>query len=165
MNTVQLELEDGIAWVAMNRPDKKNAISVEMAREMVEVFDGLETDERCKVVVLTGRGALHQELMSKLPFAQACIALTIDGVLPTFDTIADGRYAISRPLYVYVKKAHVGVIPGIEGYLREFTSESAAGEFGYLSDLGLVPLRDDERSDMVDRIESLEPLTLADLGL
>jgi trans-feruloyl-CoA hydratase/vanillin synthase len=56
MNTVALELEDGIAWVAMNRPQKKNAISVEMAREMVEVMERLETDERCQVLVLTGAG-------------------------------------------------------------------------------------------------------------
>src|SRR5688572_1706931 len=56
MNTVALEFEDGIAFVAMNRPDKKNAISVEMAREMVEVLDALETDERAQVVVLTGEG-------------------------------------------------------------------------------------------------------------
>ncbi len=56
MKTVQLDFEDGIAWVAMNRPDKKNAISVEMAQEMVDVFDSLEVDERCAVVVLTGAG-------------------------------------------------------------------------------------------------------------
>ena len=56
MKTVKLQFEDGVAWVTMNRPDKKNAISVEMAREMVEAFDALETDERCKVVVLTGAG-------------------------------------------------------------------------------------------------------------
>ena len=56
MNTVALEFEDGIAWVAMNRPDKKNAISVEMAREMAELMDRLETDERCDVLVLTGAG-------------------------------------------------------------------------------------------------------------
>jgi len=56
MKTVALELEDGIAWVAMSRPDKKNAISVEMAREMAELMDRLETDERCQVLVLTGAG-------------------------------------------------------------------------------------------------------------
>jgi trans-feruloyl-CoA hydratase/vanillin synthase len=56
MKTVSLDFEDGIAWVAMNRPEKKNAISVEMAREMVEVMDRLETDERCEVLVLTGAG-------------------------------------------------------------------------------------------------------------
>jgi trans-feruloyl-CoA hydratase/vanillin synthase len=55
-NTVSVELEDAIAWVAMNRPEKKNAISVEMAREMGEVLDALETDERAEVVVLTGTG-------------------------------------------------------------------------------------------------------------
>lgn len=87
--------------------------------------------------------------------------IAIDGVEPTFDSIADGRYPISRPLYFYVKKAHVGVIPGIEGYLREFIGESAAGDFGYLSDLGLVPLRGEERRRMAERVESLEPLTLS----
>jgi phosphate transport system substrate-binding protein len=49
----------------------------------------------------------------------------IDGQSPDFDAIADGSYPISRPLYFYVKKAHIGVIPGIEEFLREFTSEAA----------------------------------------
>jgi trans-feruloyl-CoA hydratase/vanillin synthase len=56
VKTVKLDFDDGIAWLAMNRPEKKNAISVEMAREMVEVLDALETDERAQVVVLTGEG-------------------------------------------------------------------------------------------------------------
>ena len=56
MKTVKLDFDAGVAWVAMNRPEKKNAISVEMAREMVEVFDAIETDERAQVVVLTGKG-------------------------------------------------------------------------------------------------------------
>ena len=89
-------------------------------------------------------------------------ALPIDGVRPQFETISNGTYPIARPLYFYVKKAHVGVIPGIDGYLREFTGETAAGDFGYLSDLGLVPLPDDERRRMASRVESLEPLALAD---
>jgi feruloyl-CoA hydratase/lyase len=54
--SVRVSFEDGIAWVAMNRPEKKNAISVEMAREMAEVMDALETDRRCEVLVLTGAG-------------------------------------------------------------------------------------------------------------
>lgn len=88
-------------------------------------------------------------------------AVAIDGVEPSFETIADSTYAIARPLYFYVKKAHVGVIPGIDGYLREFMSEAAAGDYGYLSDLGLVPLRESQRREMVERIESLESLQLA----
>ena len=54
--TVSVEFEDAIAWVAMNRPEKKNAISIQMAREMAEVLDQLETDRRCEVLVLTGAG-------------------------------------------------------------------------------------------------------------
>ena len=69
----------------------------------------------------------------------------IEGKAPEFETIADGSYPISRPLYFYVKKAHIGSIPGIAEYLSEFTSENAMGEDGYLLDKGLIPLSDDER--------------------
>ncbi|HUM92836.1 MAG TPA: PstS family phosphate ABC transporter substrate-binding protein, partial [Candidatus Competibacter sp.] len=65
---------------------------------------------------------------------------TINGVAPTFETIADGKYPVSRPLFIYVKKAHVGVIPGIKEYIAEFTSEKAMGDEGYLSTKGLIPL-------------------------
>ena len=53
---VLVELEDGIAWVSINRPQKKNAMSVSLAEEMVQVIDVLEVDDRCGVVVLTGVG-------------------------------------------------------------------------------------------------------------
>ena len=55
-NTVLVELEDGIAWVTMNRPDKRNAMNPAMNREMNEVLDALEIDDRCGVLVLTGSG-------------------------------------------------------------------------------------------------------------
>ena len=54
--TVLVELEDGIAWVAMNRPDKRNCISPTLASEMLAVLNALEADRRCQVVVLTGTG-------------------------------------------------------------------------------------------------------------
>ena len=72
----------------------------------------------------------------------------IDGTEPTFEAIADGSYPVSRPLYFYAKKAHVDVIPGLRGFLREFTSERAWGEEGYLSDRGLIPMPDAERSEI-----------------
>jgi len=56
-------------------------------------------------------------------------------------SIQDGSYPISRPLYFYVKDQHIGVIPGVEEYVKEFTSKRAAGPRGYLLDLGLVPLK------------------------
>jgi phosphate transport system substrate-binding protein len=85
----------------------------------------------------------------------------IDGVAPTFDAIAEGDYPVSRPLYFYVKKAHVEVIPGLRGYLREFTSERAWGEEGYLSDRGLIPMPDEERREVAAAVRDLTPLSLA----
>lgn len=64
----------------------------------------------------------------------------VAGVEPTFEDIAAGNYGISRSLFFYVKKAHVGVVPGIQEYVAEFTSEKAAGDEGYLTDKGLIPL-------------------------
>lgn len=55
-NTVEVEFEDGIAFVFFNRPDKKNCISPTLNREMYATLHELELDERCKVVVLSGRG-------------------------------------------------------------------------------------------------------------
>ena len=64
----------------------------------------------------------------------------IDGVEPTFDAIASGDYKVSRSLYFYVKKDHVGVIPGVQEYMEFFMSDDAVGEDGYLLDKGLIPL-------------------------
>ncbi len=55
-NNVKVEFEDGIAWVILNRPEKRNAMSPSLNREMIRVLDALEVDERCKVLVLTGAG-------------------------------------------------------------------------------------------------------------
>jgi phosphate transport system substrate-binding protein len=72
----------------------------------------------------------------------------IDGEVPTFEAIAKGSYPVSRPLFFYVKDAHVGVIPGISEYVKEFTSERAWGDGGYLSDAGLIPMPDGERVEL-----------------
>jgi len=82
----------------------------------------------------------------------------IDGVDPTFESIADGSYPISRPLFFYVKKAHVGTIPGVPEYLAEFTSEKAWGEFGYLSDRGLIPMPAAERRKYVQSTKNLQAM-------
>ena len=69
----------------------------------------------------------------------------IAGIAPTFDTIADGSYPVSRPLYFYVKGAHVGKVPGIKEYVAAFTAEKTFGPGGTLSDKGLIPMPDAER--------------------
>ena len=82
----------------------------------------------------------------------------VDGVQPTFDAIADGKYPVSRPLFFYVKKAHIGVIPGIQEYLNEFTSDKAWGEDGYLAEKGMIPMPDAERTKFRSDIENLQIL-------
>jgi len=69
----------------------------------------------------------------------------VEGIEPSFDNIAEGKYGISRSLYFYIKHAHVGTVPGILEYVAEFTSEKAFGEDGYLVDKGLIPLPASER--------------------
>jgi phosphate transport system substrate-binding protein len=83
----------------------------------------------------------------------------VDGVKPTFDAIADGSYPVSRPLFFYVKKAHVGVIPGMEAYLNEFTSEKAWGPDGYLAEKGMIPMPDKERKEFRTNATKLRTLT------
>ncbi len=83
----------------------------------------------------------------------------VDGNPPTFENIANGKYPLSRPLFFYVKKAHVGVIPGIKEYLAEFTGEKAWGKDGYLSEKGLIPLPDAERKQVGENVKALKMLT------
>ena len=67
-------------------------------------------------------------------------AAKIEGKLPSLASIQDYSYPIARPLFFYVKKAHVGTVPGIKEYLKEFTAKGTMGPKGYLTDIGLVPL-------------------------
>jgi len=80
----------------------------------------------------------------------------IEGKVPTYEAIADGSYPVSRPLFFYVKKAHVEVIPGIKGYLAEFTNEKAWGKDGYLADKGLIAMPDAERKTMAANVAALK---------
>lgn len=64
---------------------------------------------------------------------------TVDGVTPTVDAIATGEYPISRPLQFYVKREHIGIVPGLQEYVEFFISDEIAGPGGPLSEYGLVP--------------------------
>jgi phosphate transport system substrate-binding protein len=88
----------------------------------------------------------------------------VDGVEPTFEAIAEGKYSVSRSLFFYVKKQHVGTIPGIAEFLTEFTSERAAGEEGYLADKGLIPLTNEERAKVAQDAKSLKVLRAIDVA-
>ncbi len=69
----------------------------------------------------------------------------IGGVVPEIETIADGSYPVSRPLFFYIKNAHRGVIAGLEEFVMEYVSEASMGDDGYLSERGLIPLSPEKR--------------------
>lgn len=84
----------------------------------------------------------------------------VDTVEPTFENIASGKYPVSRPLYFYVKNAHAGMIPGMKEYIREFTSEKAWGDEGYLVDRGLIPMSGEEKEQFRKDGKDLKNLSL-----
>ncbi len=79
----------------------------------------------------------------------------VDGKLPEFELIADGSYPVSRPLFFYVKNAHIGQVPGILEYVSEFTNDKAWGDEGYLTDKGLIPMPAEERAKYKAAVKAL----------
>ena len=71
---------------------------------------------------------------------------TVNGAAPTMAAIADKSYGISRPLYFYVKSAHLDVIPGMREYVAEFVAGDTWGPDGYLEERGMIPMPDEERA-------------------
>jgi phosphate transport system substrate-binding protein len=82
----------------------------------------------------------------------------IEGVSPTFEAVADKTYPIGRELYIYVKNAHVGVIPGVREFIAEYVSERAMGEEGYLADKGLITLTPENQQAVASKAMSLSPM-------
>ena len=68
----------------------------------------------------------------------------IEGKVPSYETISSGDYKLSRPLYIYAKKQHVGQVPGMAEFVAEYVSPKALGSDGYLADKGLITLPDDQ---------------------
>jgi phosphate transport system substrate-binding protein len=89
--------------------------------------------------------------------------LGINGVVPTYQSISSFKYPGARPLYVYVKNAHVGAIPAVRAFIAEFTKESAFGPNGYLLRAGMVAAPNAVRARSQAAARSLSPLNLASL--
>jgi len=84
----------------------------------------------------------------------------VEGNMPSFERIANGDYPISRSLFFYVKKEHVGKVPGIAEFVAAFTSEDAWGPDGYLVDKGLIPLPEADRASMAKQAKALATLAM-----
>lgn len=166
---VELAMEGGakkFAWIkAMKKKDKKKYKSIcHTIREDGAYIEAGENDNLIvqkleanpDAVGIFGFSFLDQN-MDKIQGS------VVDGVAPTFDAIASGDYPVSRPLFFYVKKAHVDKIPGIRQYLREFASEKAWGPDGYLSEKGMIPMPDNEREKFSSDGKNLKTFSCGDL--
>ncbi len=87
----------------------------------------------------------------------------INGVAPSFEAIASKTYPVSRPLFMYAKKAHIGVVPNMQGFLAEFTSEKAWGEDGYLADKGMIPMPEPMRKQVAASVAAQAAMSGAGL--
>ncbi|HUU25397.1 MAG TPA: PstS family phosphate ABC transporter substrate-binding protein [Methyloceanibacter sp.] len=83
----------------------------------------------------------------------------VGGAAPSFDTIADGSYGLSRPLFIYIKNPHRKVIPGMDDFIAEYVSDEAMGEDGYLHERGLVVLSGDRLKEMQDRANNSQKMS------
>ncbi|MBC7283818.1 substrate-binding domain-containing protein [Hoeflea sp.] len=81
---------------------------------------------------------------------------TMSGISPSTETIASGEYPVSRPLYFYVKNAHLDVIPGLQEYVEFFVSDEIAGPDGPLSAYGLVS--DPELAKTQEMVKNRTPM-------
>ncbi|MES9893557.1 MAG: PstS family phosphate ABC transporter substrate-binding protein [Candidatus Thiodiazotropha endolucinida] len=162
----ELAMEGGckkIDWIkAMKKKDKKMYKSIcHTVREDGKYIEAGENDNLIVQKLEANKNALgvfgYSFLDQNSDKVQGSL---IDGVKPTFELIADGSYPVSRPLYFYVKKAHMGKIPGIENYLAEFTSDKAWGDEGYLADKGLIPMPTEERKAFKSDVETKTTLKL-----
>ena len=84
---------------------------------------------------------------------------TVDGTEPTYENISNGKYAVARPMYVYFKKQHVGVIPGLKEFIADYASDKAMGDEGFLTEKGLVALPEAEAKKAEDAAKRLVTIT------
>jgi phosphate transport system substrate-binding protein len=85
-------------------------------------------------------------------------AASLDGKLPSYQAIYDGSYPLSRPLYIYIKKAHLQTTRGIREFVAELTSDKASGKDGYLSGIGLVALPEAQRKAEAEKARTFPGL-------
>lgn len=158
---VELGMEGGckkIAWIAALKKTDKNTYKqvCHTVREDGRYIEAGENDNLIVQKLEANPAALGIFGFSFLDQnADKVQGARIESIEPTFESIADKSYPISRPLFFYVKKAHVGVVPGMMGYLKEFTSERAWGVEGYLAEKGMIPLPIKERNLMGQNTRNL----------
>lgn len=158
---VEVAMEGGakqVACLAALRKEDKKAFQVvaHTIREDGKWIDSGENDNAIVQTLVntpTAMGIFGFSFLDQN--ADKIKGMTVDGAEPSFENIAAGAYPISRSLFFYLKKAHVGSVNGLQEFALEFTSEEASGPGGYLEEIGLVPLPDAERAKYRSDVETL----------
>lgn len=150
---VELVMESGCWYLNAfkvaypNIEDRKKACH--LIREDGGFIESGENDNLIVQKLNTNKGALGIFGFSFLEEnANIVQASQISSIAPTHDSIADGSYIISRPLFVYVKGDNVPEIPGIQEFVNELVSDDAVAPFGYLEERGLIPLPEGQLKEM-----------------
>jgi phosphate transport system substrate-binding protein len=118
---------------------RKDAKAVDIDGDYSETLARIAADK--KAVGVFGL-SFYENNADKLKVA------TVGGVTPTVETVAKGEYPVSRPLFFYVKKAHLDSVPGLKEYVEFFTSEQMIGPDSPLAEYGLIPAPDAEREEI-----------------
>lgn len=146
-----LKREDGLRYKQVCRTLREDGAYIEASEKDSATLRQLASDTSSSAILSFGVVEQNRETVR---------GNAIDDINPGFGSIADEHYPLSRPLYLYVKKAHVDRYPGIREFLREFTSDKAWGDSGYLLDAGLVPMPAKIRSKYAEDAERLTPLSM-----
>lgn len=157
---VEMVMEKGCAafpeFVSQYPDEKERKKACGLLREDGKYVDSGEDDNIIVQKLVSDDKAIgvfgysyYAENMSKIEVH------TIEGVAPNADTIQSGKYGIARKLYVYLKKQHVGQVPGLLEFINELTSDNAIGKDGYLVAKGLLPLHDTDRKAMQASVKAL----------
>lgn len=117
---------------------RKDGLSVDIAGDYTETLARIQSTKNA--VGVFGL-SFYEENKDKVQVA------TVNGVVPTAETVASGEYPVSRPLFFYVKKAHLGSIPGLKEYVTFFLSDQMVGDEGALVEKGLIPMPEKELKD------------------
>lgn len=91
------------------------------------------------------------------------VGITVDNIAPTAETISSGKYPVARSMYFYIKNQHASEVPALKEYTNLFMSEKMIGNDGILSELGLIPLTDDVRTQARNKVLNNQKLTAEDL--
>ena len=162
----ELAMEGGckkIGWIkAMKKKDKKKYKSIcHTVREDGAYIEAGENDNLIVQKLESNPNALGVFGFSFLDQNTDKVqGSLVDGVAPEFEAIASGQYPVSRPLYFYVKKAHIGSVPGIKEFLAEWNKEGTWGDEGYLTDKGLIPMPKAERNEFSSAIKNMKNLEM-----